>query len=48
MARLSPTREELANGSNWEIVNNGQSGVNKKYVNHKNIPIARIISKVSE
>lgn len=48
MARLSPTREELANGSNWEIVNNGQSGVDKKYVNHKNIPIARIISKVSE
>lgn len=48
MASLSPTAEELANGANWEIVNNGQSGSKKKYVNHKNIPIARIISKISE
>jgi hypothetical protein len=44
MASLSPTQDELANGANWEIVNNGQSGAKKKYVNHKNIPIARIIS----
>lgn len=48
MAKLSPTKAELANGSNWEIVNNGQSGEDKKYVNHKNIPIARIISKVAD
>lgn len=45
MARLSPTVEELKNGTNWKIVNNGQDGENLKYVNHKFIPIARIISK---
>ena len=41
---LSPTNAELKDGSNWEIVNNGDSK-NKKYINHKSIPIARIISK---
>lgn len=41
---LSPTNEELKNGANWELVNNGSSS-NKKYINHKSIPIARIISK---
>lgn len=45
MATLSPTIEELKNGANWEIVNNGQTGQNLRYVNHKFIPIARIISK---
>lgn len=48
MASLSPTKAELAKGENWEIVNNGQDGINKKYVNHKNIPIARIISKIAD
>lgn len=42
-ASLSPTNEELADGSNWELVNNGAA--DKKYINHKSIPIARIISK---
>lgn len=45
MVSNSPTVEELANGANWEIVNNGKSGQEKKYVNHKMIPVARIISK---
>lgn len=43
-ASLSPTNEELRDGSNWELVNNG-SETDKKYINHKAIPIARIISK---
>ena len=42
MATLSPTDAELADGENWELVNTG--GSNKKYINLKAIPIARIIS----
>ena len=38
---LSPTNKELADGQNWELVNDG----NGKTINHKAIPIARIISK---
>lgn len=45
MASNSPTTEELANGQNWEVVNNGKSSAEKKYVNHKMIPLARIISR---
>lgn len=45
MATLSPTDAELANGANWELVNTGSgSGASKKYIEHKAIPIARIIS----
>ena len=40
-ATLSPTDTELKNGSNWELVNDS----NGKCINHKAIPIARIISK---
>lgn len=40
-ATLSPTNEELKDGSNWELVNDGNGSV----INHKAIPIARIISK---
>ena len=43
-ASLSPTDAELENGSNWELVNNGSTS-KKSYINHKAIPIARIISK---
>ena len=42
-ATLSPTDAELKNGANWELVNDGAE--EKKYINHKAIPIARIISK---
>lgn len=45
MATNSPTTAELADGRNWEIVNNGKTGQNKKYVSDKLIPVARIISR---
>lgn len=37
----SPTDEELKNGKNWSLVSNGSD----KTINHKAIPIARIISR---
>lgn len=43
-ASLSPTDEELKAGTNWELVNN-KSTSKKKYIDHKSIPIARIISR---
>ncbi|MBY6916051.1 phage coat protein [Clostridium botulinum] len=43
MATASPTSAELENGSNWELVNT--SGSSKEYIDHKSIPIARIISR---
>ena len=43
MASLSPTDAELENGANWELVNDNSSDT-KEYINHKAIPIARIIS----
>ena len=42
MASLSPTDAELANGSNWELVNS--TGTAKEYIDHKSIPIAQLIS----
>lgn len=45
-AKLSPTDAELANGANWELVNDGATvAANKKYIDHKQIYIARIISR---
>ena len=44
MSSLSPTDAELETGTNWMLVNNGQSGANKKYIDPKAIAIARIIS----
>lgn len=44
-ASLSPTNEELANGANWTVINNGETGDKAKYFDHKAIKIARIISK---
>ena len=43
MATESPTDAELETGANWELVSGG-TGNDKKYINHKAIPIARIIS----
>jgi hypothetical protein len=40
-ATLSPEDDELKNGANWELVNDG----NGKTINHRAIPICRIISK---
>lgn len=44
-ASLSPTNAEMANGANWTLINNGESGAKAKYFDHKAIKIARIISK---
>ena len=41
MAKNSPTDAELQNAANWTLVNDG----NGKYITHKAIPIARIISR---
>lgn len=43
MATASPTDEELKNGTNWELVNT--QGSSKEYIDHKAIPIARVISR---
>jgi len=43
MASLSPTNAELANGANWSLDSTADQN-NKQYVEHKSIPIARIIS----
>lgn len=45
-ASLSPTDAELENGGNWSLVHSGESvAANRSYINHKAIPIARIISR---
>ncbi|MBQ8972816.1 MAG: phage coat protein, partial [Clostridia bacterium] len=44
-ASASPTDAELAKGANWTLVHSGESTESKRtYINHKAIPIARIIS----
>lgn len=43
MSSLSPTDAELETGANWELVNDNAT-LSKEYINHKAIPIARIIS----
>ena len=43
-ATLSPTAAELEKGANWTLVHNGASS-SKEYIDHKAIPIARIISR---
>lgn len=45
MASNSPTDAELKNGANWELVHDAGVGANRKYFDHKAIPIARIISR---
>lgn len=45
VASLSPTNAELENGANWALVNNGKTGAALEVINHKDIPIARIISR---
>lgn len=44
METLSPTDAELENGENWELVNSSNQSGEKKYIAHKTIPIARIVS----
>ncbi|MBA9087479.1 hypothetical protein FHR92_003964 [Fontibacillus solani] len=45
MATKSPTDAELKNGANWELVHDGGTGNGRKYIDHKAIPIARIVSR---
>ena len=45
MSSNSPTDAELANGANWEVVNNGKASADKRWVNHKMIPLAKIVSR---
>lgn len=43
---LSPTNEELKKGENWTLVHSGETTESKRsYINHKVVPIARIISR---
>ena len=43
---LSPTDAELQNGANWVLVHSGEAQASDRtYINHKAIPIARIISR---
>ena len=45
-ATLSPTDAELANGANWSLVHSGEGTASQRsYINHKAIPICRIISR---
>lgn len=45
-ATLSPTDAELATGANWALVHSGETTASQRsYINHKAIPIARIISR---
>lgn len=44
-ASLSPTNAEFEDGANWGLASNGKSGGEKKVYNHKDIAIARIISR---
>lgn len=45
-ATLSPTNAELEDGANWCLVHSGESDeTTRTYLNHRAIPIARIISK---
>lgn len=45
-ATLSPTNAELSDGDNWSLVHTGEAiETDRTYIEHKAIPIARIISK---
>lgn len=45
-ASASPTAAELENGGNWTLVHSGESTASQRsYINHKSIPIARILSR---
>ena len=45
-ASLSPLDSELANGANWTLVHSGETDEeDRSYINHKAIPIVRILSR---
>lgn len=45
MTKNSPTDAELKTAANWELVHDSGVGQNRKYFDHKEIAIARIISR---
>lgn len=45
MVKNSPTNAELENGTNWTLVHDGAQPAARKYIDHKAVPIARLISK---
>lgn len=45
LATHSPTNEELATGTNWEVANNGLTNDSRKCVPSKLIPVVRILSE---
>ncbi len=45
-ASLSPTDEELENGTNWTIVNSGEEAeADRSYIDHRSIAIVKIVSR---
>ena len=43
---VSPMPEDLRNGANWDVVNDGNKTASARiYVDHRNIPFARIITR---
>lgn len=43
---ISPMPADLENGANWDVVNDGNKTVSARvYVDHRNIPFARIITR---
>lgn len=45
-SKVSPENSDFEDGSNWELVNNGETSTSKKvYVDDKLIPVVRIISR---
>lgn len=45
MVTNSPTKAELENGSNWTLVHDGANGQSRKYIDHKAIPIVKLVSQ---
>lgn len=45
LASNSPTDAELCNPAFWTLVNNGKSGDELKVIDHKDIPMCKIVSK---
>lgn len=42
---VSPLNSDFEDGDNWDLVNNNETGVNKKVVDDKLIPVVRIVSR---
>lgn len=45
MVTNSPTKTELENGTNWELVHDGGNASARKYFDHKDVPIVKLVSR---